>query len=213
MINHITLNDLRRMTDREGLILQGCGGDPQEWLDGINDTLTEAGILLDGDKWGDVSVFEHGGHSNLLFDMDGVKLDVGKLAMWRLQTHSNFSGTWASDYVPNRLGGFVDGQSREQELPDAPIVGADGNIFNILGIAARTLKDHGLRDQAAEMRERVTASCSYDAALGIIMEYVNPVSVDEEPDEDEDYDEDYDEPDGCDEDESEDQGFGMGGLT
>jgi hypothetical protein len=27
--------------------------------------------------------------------------------MWRLHTHEQFGGTWLSDYVPNRLGGFV----------------------------------------------------------------------------------------------------------
>ena len=26
--------------------------------------------------------------------------------MWRLKTHEMFGGTWLSDYVPNRLGGF-----------------------------------------------------------------------------------------------------------
>ena len=39
-IERITDNQLRRMGEKEGLILQGCGGDPQEWLDGINDMLT-----------------------------------------------------------------------------------------------------------------------------------------------------------------------------
>ena len=34
------------MEDQEGLVLQGCGGDPQEWLDGINDLLTQDGILI-----------------------------------------------------------------------------------------------------------------------------------------------------------------------
>jgi hypothetical protein len=189
MIKHITTDDLRRMNDREGLILQGCGGDPQEWLDGVNDALTEAGILLDGDKFKDASVFEHDGHTDILFDMDNVKLDVGRLAMWRLQTHSQFGGIWLSDFVPNALNGFVS-EPQERELPDCPIVGADGNIFNIMGIAARTLKDNGLREEAKEMRERVTASGSYDAALGIILEYVNPISVDGES-EDEDYDEDF----------------------
>ena len=48
MIKQITTDDLRRMEDQEGLVLQGCGGDPQEWVDGINRELTEAGILLDG---------------------------------------------------------------------------------------------------------------------------------------------------------------------
>ena len=39
--------------------------------------------------------------------IDDVQLDIGKLAMWRLHTHEQFGGTWLSDYVPNRLGGFV----------------------------------------------------------------------------------------------------------
>ena len=33
-INTITAEDLRRMPDKEGLILQGCGGDLTEWVDG-----------------------------------------------------------------------------------------------------------------------------------------------------------------------------------
>lgn len=35
-INSITLSDLRRMNGKEGLILQGCGGEIKEWMDGIN---------------------------------------------------------------------------------------------------------------------------------------------------------------------------------
>ena len=44
-INTITAEDLRRMSDKEGLILQGCGGDLTEWVDGINEMLTHAGIF------------------------------------------------------------------------------------------------------------------------------------------------------------------------
>ena len=38
-----TLNPetLRHLPHKEGLILQGCGGDVQEWLDGINDLLQD----------------------------------------------------------------------------------------------------------------------------------------------------------------------------
>ena len=115
-MKHITTDDLHRLNDCEGLILQGCGGDPQEWIDGINETLTEASILLDGDKFNDVSSFEHDGHTNLLFDMENVKLDVGKLAMWRLQSHSVFGGTWLSDYLPNCLGINTDGQKEENKM-------------------------------------------------------------------------------------------------
>ena len=38
-INTVTTDDLRQMNGKEGLVLQGCGGDPQEWLDGINQIL------------------------------------------------------------------------------------------------------------------------------------------------------------------------------
>ena len=47
MIRKITTDDLRRMENKEGLILQDCGGDLQEWQDGINDLLTKENILLD----------------------------------------------------------------------------------------------------------------------------------------------------------------------
>nr|WP_302601538.1 hypothetical protein [uncultured Acetatifactor sp.] len=50
-IKQITTGDLRTMEDQEGLVLQGCGGAPQEWVDGINGLLTDAGILLDGSRF------------------------------------------------------------------------------------------------------------------------------------------------------------------
>ncbi len=50
-IEIITTDDLRKMSDKEGLILQGCGGELQDWIDGINDMLTESGILLNGTKF------------------------------------------------------------------------------------------------------------------------------------------------------------------
>ena len=66
----ITIDELRRMNDREGLILQGCGGDPQEWIDGINEMLTDAGILRDGNRFSEVSRFEHDGLTNLAKELE-----------------------------------------------------------------------------------------------------------------------------------------------
>ena len=54
-IKAITTDDLRHMDDEEGLILQGCGGDLQEWLDGINELFTENGILKDDTKFEDTA--------------------------------------------------------------------------------------------------------------------------------------------------------------
>jgi hypothetical protein len=109
-IKHINTDDLRRMGNTEGLILQGCGGDLQEWVDGINEMLTGEGILRDGSKLSDCSTFEHDGLTCLLFPFEGVNVDMGRLAIWRLKTHDAFGGTWLSDYVPNRLGGFDSSQ-------------------------------------------------------------------------------------------------------
>lgn len=107
MIREITTDDLRRMENKEGLILQDCGGDLQEWQDGINDLLTKENILLDGSKFENCFSFEHKGITCLLFPFEeNVKLDTGKLAVWRLRSHSTFGGTWLSDYVPIHLGRF-----------------------------------------------------------------------------------------------------------
>ena len=160
-INTITAEDLRRMSDKEGLILQGCGGDLTEWVDGINEMLTHAGILKDGCQFENVAAFQHGALTCLLYPFDNVKLDIGKLALWRLQTHEVYGGTWLSDFVPNYLGGFIETPEALADKPDCPLIGADGNIFNLLGIASRTLREHGLKEQAKEMSDRVFASGSY----------------------------------------------------
>ncbi len=67
----------------------------------------------------------------------------------------------------------------KQTKPDCPLIGEDGNVFNLVGIAARTLKRNGLSEQASEMTAKVFGSGSYEEALGIIDEYVNITSVDE----------------------------------
>ena len=67
----------------------------------------------------------------------------------------------------------------KKNKPDCPLIGQDGNIFNLVGIASRTLKRNGLSAEASEMTAKVLSSGSYDEALGIIGEYVNITSVDD----------------------------------
>lgn len=184
-IKNITTSDLRKMNNKEGLILQGCGGEVKEWVDGINDILTENGILLDDTKFDNVSVFQNEGVTCILYPFDNVHLDVGKLSMWRLQSYTAFAGTWLSDYVDNKLGGF-----EVKQKPDCELIGQDGNIFNLMGIASHTLKQNGMADEAKEMCSRVTSSDSYCEALNIIGEYVNITDSSGQSD---DIDEDYDE--------------------
>ena len=239
-VTAIEAEALRYMKDKEGLIIQGCGGDLDEWVKGINDILTEEGILLDGTRMEDCKRFTDGNLTCLLFSFDGAKLDMGKLAMWRLKSYEAFGGTWLSDYVPNRLGGFIEthteedreeaekayksvylpeygkdtdrtgqapvcfeefytnewqddeyreylrsrlkgSESRsEKQKPDCPLIGQDGNIFNLAGIASRTLKRNGMADEAEEMAGRVFSSKNYDDALSIIGEYVNITSFEQD---------------------------------
>jgi len=110
----ISPNDLLDIPG-EGLILQGCGGDLNEWVAGINEMFTQEGILLGGDTFKDVSAFEKDGNTNLLFPMNNVKLDAGKLSLWRLCTRDNFGGVWLSDYIPNYLEAETEEADEEQQ--------------------------------------------------------------------------------------------------
>ena len=56
-------------------------------------------------------------------------------------------------------------------------IGQNGNIMNLIGIAGRTLREHGMEQQATEMFNRITQCQSYDSALSIIGDYVNITSV------------------------------------
>lgn len=75
------------------------------------------------------------------------------------------------------------------QKPDCPLIGQDGNIFNLMGIASRTLRENGLEDRAKEMCVRIRESGDYYEALGVIGEYVNITSVDDAPGENEDAEE------------------------
>lgn len=139
----------------------------------VNEMLTHAGILKDGCQFENVAAFQHGELTCLLYPFDDVKLDIGKLALWRLQTHEVYGGTWLSDFVPNYLGGFIETPEALADKPDCPLIGADGNIFNLLGIASRTLREHGLKEQAKECLTGYLLPAVMEKLLCIIGEYVN----------------------------------------
>ena len=64
----------------------------------------------------------------------------------------------------------------DDQKPDADIIGGSGNVFGIMGTAARALRHAGFKDEAKEMQIRIMGCGSYDEALQIVMHYVNPTS-------------------------------------
>ena len=63
---------------------------------------------------------------------------------------------------------------QERQKPSCPLIGQNGNIFNLMGLASRTLRQNGMADEAKEMQNRIMGGdChSYEEALRIISEYV-----------------------------------------
>ena len=185
-VKKINPETLRTMSGKDALILRGCGGDLQEWVDGINDMLLKENILRNGSRIEGCSAFEYDGLTCLVFPFEGADLDIGRLAMWRLAMLEDYHGIWLSDFVDNYLGGFASEKQIAEKKPDCPLIGQDGNVFNLIGIASQTLRRAGMPEQAKEMSSRIHSDAhSYEVALGIIMEYVNVTSVDDEPEENE----------------------------
>ena len=60
----------------------------------------------------------------------------------------------------------------QKAKPVVQLVGEDGNIFAIVGKCSKALKRAGMPDLARQMTDEVFASRSYDAALQIVMKYV-----------------------------------------
>lgn len=193
-IKEIDVNELRSYNGKEGLILKGCGGKLSEWLNGINELFKDEGILLDDTRFKaeDCIQFKFDDYTCMMFTFnEDTKLNMGQLAMWRLKTLERFGGEWLTDFVDNKLGGFE--KEHVVQKPKCPLIGQDGNIYNLMGIASKTLRDNKMLDQAVEMKTRITTEATdYSHALRIIGEYVEITSIDDE-DMDEDFDEEYDE--------------------
>lgn len=61
--------------------------------------------------------------------------------------------------------------------PICNLIEQDGNIFNLMGIVGRTLRQNDLPQQAEEMSRRILGgeTESYSQVLAILMEYVDIV--------------------------------------
>ena len=100
--------------------------------------------------------------------------NIGAVTMARFEV----GGRWFDDIVDNNALREKYKQTKKQK-PKCALIGQDGNIFNLMGIASRTLKRNGMYEQAKEMCDKITSSGSYDEALAIISDYVEITSTEE----------------------------------
>lgn len=57
--------------------------------------------------------------------------------------------------------------------PTVVLSGADGNVYNLIGLVRQALIANGQEDKAKEMVERATASKSYAEVLQMFWDYVD----------------------------------------
>lgn len=100
----------------EGLVCLGCGGEVKEWIDGVNEILCEEGVTSDTEYFKEVTKFEDGDLTCLLFlfTPDSV-LDIGKLAVARLKYAEWMK--WLSDYRVN-FGDIIAEDGEDDNLCD-----------------------------------------------------------------------------------------------
>jgi hypothetical protein len=86
----------------EGIIFLGAGGELNDWVKGINDLWNKEKLgsgLIEDKMQGLYFVKTTGGRMDLVMIFKTKsKLDIGKLAMWRLAFGD---ASWLSDYVVN----------------------------------------------------------------------------------------------------------------
>ena len=58
------------------------------------------------------------------------------------------------------------------DKPKCRLVGQDGNVFNVIGLVKKALKESGQSDKASEFVTKAFSAKSYDEVLNMAGEYV-----------------------------------------
>jgi hypothetical protein len=88
----------------DGIVLLGCGGDPQEWIQGVTQVLRKEEIIdseVTSEKaWKEAFLLTTTGgrHDIALTFNSNTAFNISKMAMWRLQFGDC---SWISDYTVN----------------------------------------------------------------------------------------------------------------
>lgn len=63
--------------------------------------LKENNIVPDDFNFKEVYAFENNNITNLAFALNNEKINIGKLAIFRLKIRNEFGAMWLSDYIDN----------------------------------------------------------------------------------------------------------------
>lgn len=116
MIKESTFEEFKTISETdEYLVFLGCGGDLMEWVNGVSQVLQDENIALSGfDITEALKVTTTGGRADLLMKFDFNKVDIGKLAIWRIRFGDC---SWLSDYVVNYADqhGYLENHYEEED--------------------------------------------------------------------------------------------------
>lgn len=59
-----------------------------------------------------------------------------------------------------------------KKKPKCKLIGENGNVFNLLAIVSKVLKQNGMKEEAKECQNRIFNCGSYDEALQLFQKYV-----------------------------------------
>ena len=103
-IKKIEFEELKeQMVEKEGIVCLGCGGDLNDWIQGVTDSLNDANVTKEKDPNKIFSEYfklaTTGGRIDLVFEFgESNVFDMGRMAIWRLEFGDC---SWISDYLIN----------------------------------------------------------------------------------------------------------------
>lgn len=117
MGNPLSFEELCQRRNDLGIVVLGAGGQISEWAEGISKMLVEEGISETLSVFSEYGVVTgnlkgpNGRTDAYFFFNKGNKIDMGKLAMWRLRFGD---ASWVEDFCDNYRRDYEEGYSHDE---------------------------------------------------------------------------------------------------
>lgn len=187
---------------KEGLVFLGTGDDLQEWITGIKKIWKDEGFITDNENpileaYHSVST---GGRNDLTLVLESKF--INKLIIWRIafgdcswisdfivnyakhygcdSSENDYNESFDDDWEEDE-DNYESSEDYEQEMgteenedkkPKCQLSGQDGNVFNIISLVSRALKNAEQYEKAKEFQTKAMSSHSYDEVLILTHQYV-----------------------------------------